>query len=221
MDDRQSDSKPEETKPEQQSPQDTTPGPVQPVAWKTDDTIKLARELIRRAFEQNRGREGQQTNELDVRDQLPISPNMPYAVNRASSNFTMLPKDAPPDGPRWLLSLEGLVPGHPLGIEVAGDVVLGTVRENAEAPDLDLSSYDAEEKGVSRRHAMLRPGKGSLYLIDMKSTNGTSVNGMTAGNGMAIELHHRDSVSLGALTFVVKILASPLDFERAAELRLK
>jgi hypothetical protein len=216
---------PPESKPENKPTEDITPDQKSevdaPPVWKPDDTIKIAKELIRRAFEQNAKRPDQQTNELDVRDRLPLNPNMPYAVDRASSSFTILPKNAPSGGPRWLISLEGLVPGRPLGIEVVGDIVLGTVRQPTDAPDLDLSTYGADDKGVSRRHAVLRPTKSSLYLIDLKSTNGTSVNGVTAGNGVAIELQNRDGVSLGALTFMIKILASPSDFDRLADLGVK
>src|SRR5687768_17008733 len=121
MDDHPSDSKPEENKPEQPPPQEKPPEPVQPAVWQPDDTIKIAKELLRRALEQNRGRENQQTSELNVRNQLPMSPNMPYAIDRASSSFTLLPNDAPSGGPRWLIELDGLVPGRPFGIEVVGD----------------------------------------------------------------------------------------------------
>jgi hypothetical protein len=221
MDDRPSNSKPDDNKPQQQTDQANNPELHRAVTGQPDDTIKIARELLRRALEQSRARQDQQTGELDVRRFLPISPNMPYTIDRASSSFTRLPENAPSGGPRWLISLEGLVPGHPMGIEVAGDVILGTVRQNTDTPDLDLSNYGADEKGVSRRHALLRPGKAGLFLIDLKSTNGTSVNGVIAGKGMAIELQHRDAVSLGALSFVVKILASPTDFERADKLDLK
>ncbi|MBZ0306424.1 MAG: FHA domain-containing protein [Anaerolineae bacterium] len=43
--------------------------------------------------------------------------------------------------------------------------------------DIDLMPYEAREKGVSRRHAMLCRISNRLCIIDLKSTNGTYVNG--------------------------------------------
>jgi FHA domain len=47
---------------------------------------------------------------------------------------------------------------------------------NAIQPDLDLSPYEAELAGISRRHATLRHEKIGWWLIDLNSSNGTWVN---------------------------------------------
>lgn len=44
-------------------------------------------------------------------------------------------------------------------------------------PDIDLTRYGAEERGVSREHARLEVKGGKLFLIDLNSTNGTYIDG--------------------------------------------
>jgi hypothetical protein len=46
-------------------------------------------------------------------------------------------------------------------------------------PDLDLTTYGALEKGVSRLHAALRRGEDVLSIVDLDSANGTFLNGIT------------------------------------------
>jgi pSer/pThr/pTyr-binding forkhead associated (FHA) protein len=96
-----------------------------------------------------------------------------------------------------------------MGIRVLGDVVIGISKPGTPEPDLDLTRFNGEEHGVSRRHAVLRPGQNRLFLIDLQSTNGTRVNAGAVTPGTARELHNLDTISLGALSFTVKILATP------------
>lgn len=98
-----------------------------------------------------------------------------------------------------------------IGVEIHADVVLGRAAASEKAPDLDLSIYDAVEHGVSRRHAMLRPTDHQLFLMDVGSTNGTRVNGVSQGARMARALKHNDTVSLGNLHLIIKIMVRPGD----------
>jgi hypothetical protein len=103
---------------------------------------------------------------------------------------------------RWRIEITGLGPGiSPQGLDICGDVVLGRSAGNV---DLDFSPYNAVEHGVSRRHAMLRPSSSKLYLIDLNSTNGTRCNSVVVSGARA--LHHLDTISLGGLTFQIKII---------------
>jgi hypothetical protein len=103
---------------------------------------------------------------------------------------------------RWRIEINGLGPGiPPQGVDVCGDVVLGRSAQNV---DLDLSQYHAVEHGVSRRHAMLRPSSSKLYLIDLGSTNGTRCNSVVVSGARALQ--HLDTISLGGLTFQLRII---------------
>ncbi|MBL8160852.1 MAG: FHA domain-containing protein [Anaerolineae bacterium] len=44
-------------------------------------------------------------------------------------------------------------------------------------PDLDLTKYGGQERGVSRVHARLHVSNGTLYVTDLYSANGTFVAG--------------------------------------------
>ncbi len=132
----------------------------------------------------------------------------------AASSYLRLPRslaDARLEGqPRWLIELHGLTPGSPpLGLEIVGDVVLGRGLRSNPPPDLDLDEYNGLDKGVSRRHALLRPTPNHLFLIDLNSTNGTMHNAIPIGPGVARALHNNDAVSLGDLSFTVKIIEGP------------
>ncbi len=89
-----------------------------------------------------------------------------------------------------------------LRIVAAGDTMLG----RASHADVDLDSWNAAERGVSREHALLRPASHCLYIIDMGSTNGTFVNGLPLSRSSAYALHHNCVLTLGRLVFTLKIV---------------
>jgi hypothetical protein len=99
-----------------------------------------------------------------------------------------------------------------VGLDIYGDVILGRGADVPGSPDIDLSNLNAEQVGVSRRHALIRPGRSKLYLIDLGSTNGTYVNGVPVSKGMAQVLRGNDSISLAGLSMVIEIIKSPTDF---------
>jgi hypothetical protein len=146
----------------------------------------------------------------EERNQLPQLSMNPYGMREQSFHYIELPLNcAQQTDTAWLIELQGLSPQVPsMSLQIRGDVVLGIARSGAEPPNLDLSAHGAEEKGVSRRHALLRPGPNRLYLIDLQSTNGTRVNAMPVTSGIARELQSLDTVTLGTMSFVVKILAT-------------
>jgi hypothetical protein len=121
-------------------------------------------------------------------------------------DFLVLPRRTP-----WLIELKGLAGADRVGIAVMGEVVFGTGR----VPDFDLTRYEAADKGVSRKHAMLRPSKEHLYLIDLGSTNGTRINGDPVEAQKEIPLKDNDLISLGGLNFTVRIIATPAEVEAA------
>ena len=76
-------------------------------------------------------------------------------------------------------------------------------------PDLDFATSGGMRHGVSRRHALLRPGQDVLYLIDQNSTNGTWINGQRLIPGQAFPLSDGDVIELGALRMQFRIHDSP------------
>ncbi len=147
---------------------------------------------------------------------LPI-PSLAAAICNArrpsARSYQVLPArlaDRRPDGIMWRIELHSIETGaDSAGLDICGDTVLGRGTDPLAAPDLDLDPFGAADMGVSRRHALLRPSRQRLYLIDLQSTNGTRCNGVLLGPGSVHILVHNDTISLGALTLQIKIVRSP------------
>jgi hypothetical protein len=111
----------------------------------------------------------------------------------------------------WRVELKFGAPAPRLvvGLDIYGDVVLGRGSQGPQNPDIDLSNLEALELGISRRHALLRPTRTQLFLIDLESTNGTYVNAIPVGRGMAQVIRTGDTIALAGLNFVIEIVHSP------------
>ena len=90
-----------------------------------------------------------------------------------------------------------------------GDCIVGSNPEPHADLDVNLVSFDGWMRGVSRRHLMLRPSLNKLFVMDMRSTNGTQVNGLPLGIGWAYALKDNDLISLAKLHVRVHIVQSP------------
>lgn len=101
-----------------------------------------------------------------------------------------------------------------LGLDLFGDVILGRGQSRPGYILVNLDPYNAQDLGVSREHALVRPTRTHLYIIDQGSTNGTIINGAAAGRGTATSLKHEDLIRLGNLVLMLYILRKP-DSERA------
>jgi hypothetical protein len=66
-------------------------------------------------------------------------------------------------------------------------------------PDIDLSAYAGYRLGVSRKHALIRLTDERLELIDLGSSNGTSVNGARLAPHQPHALRDGDEVLLGKM----------------------
>jgi CheY-like chemotaxis protein len=76
-------------------------------------------------------------------------------------------------------------------------------------PEIDLMPFDAFNRGVSRRHALITVKNNRLFLRDLNSTNGTFVNGTPCGAGQEIRLRHGDEVQLGRLRMQMTFAVVP------------
>lgn len=115
----------------------------------------------------------------------------------------------------WRIQLRVGAPAPRLvvGLDVYSDVVLGRGSYGLHCPDIDFTNLNALELGVSRRHALLRPTLTQLFLIDLESTNGTFVNAVSVGQGMAQVVRSGDTIALGGLNFTIVVLHSPKNFQ--------
>lgn len=110
--------------------------------------------------------------------------------------------------PIWRVRLDlAFNPSRQLGLDVNGEVVVG--RSEGGDDCLALDAFDAEQLGVSRRHAMLRPTETKLFVVDLGSTNGTRINGRLIGVNTPYSLSNGDALTLGKLEFFVRIIERP------------
>jgi len=66
----------------------------------------------------------------------------------------------------------------PLILELTNQAILGRYTPNSTPqPRVDLTPYGAQERGVSRMHAIIRRTATGLVLQDLASSNGTWLNG--------------------------------------------
>ena len=75
--------------------------------------------------------------------------------------------------------------------------------DTGEYPEIDLTPYNAAEKGVSRRHATIIRSDNNLNIVDNNTPNGTYLNGQRLVAHQARVLRDGDEVRLGKL--VVRI----------------
>ncbi len=115
-------------------------------------------------------------------------------------------------GRRWRILIVpiGMTAGW-IPMEVMGDVIIGSNADPGADLDLNLNAYDGWARGVSRRHAMLRPSANKLFIMDLRSTNGTLINGQPLGIGWAYALKDNDLISLAKLHLRVRIIQKPTD----------
>jgi hypothetical protein len=136
-----------------------------------------------------------------------------------SMDFLAVPKNVEKhndriEGQPWeiLLELVGDTT-RPKAFQIHGDVVIGS--NNQEDPDLDVNlvEWQGYNRGVSRRHAMMRPSRNKLFLLDLRSTNGTHVNGLPLGVGWAYALQDGDLITLAQLHLRYRLYRAPWDYE--------
>jgi hypothetical protein len=108
-----------------------------------------------------------------------------------------------------IISIPGTEKSFTFDINTVEELTLGRRDpDTSEFPEVDLTDFEALEKGVSRRHAEIIRKDGSLQILDNGSSNGTYLNGQKLVPHQARVLRDGDDVRLGHLVLRIK-------FERA------
>ncbi len=66
-------------------------------------------------------------------------------------------------------------------------------------PDFDLTDFDAYQQGVSRLHAAIKIKPQQIAIMDLRSANGTRVNGQKIHPNVDYPIKHGDVIALGKL----------------------
>ncbi|MBN1427645.1 MAG: FHA domain-containing protein [Anaerolineae bacterium] len=96
-----------------------------------------------------------------------------------------------------------------LPLELRGDVVIGASSEDSAGVDVNIEDWQGSSQGVSTRHVMLRPTHSKIYIMDLRSSSGTAINGLPLGVGWAYALQNNDMIALGHLNVRFRIIQQP------------
>lgn len=107
-------------------------------------------------------------------------------------------------GPRDTLILQ--LEGESIAVRAPELLVLGRDVNLDGGRGIDLTHYDADNRGVSRKHAQIAHISDSNYLevIDLGSINGTYINGQLLEPLLGYPLYDGDTLNLGALEIKVR-----------------
>ena len=108
-------------------------------------------------------------------------------------------------GPNDTLLLQ--LSGESIAIQGPSTLIVGR-DESLRDKGIDLTHFDAEEMGVSRKHAQIHHVSASNYLeiVDLGSVNGTYLNGQMLSPLQAYPLYDGDTVNLGSLVVQVRFM---------------
>ncbi len=118
------------------------------------------------------------------------------------------------------LSLKLVIPdsGRYVEVPLTKEVTIGRLdTASASFPDVDLTSDEALDKGVSRRHAkIIRRGR-EVFIIDLGSVNGTMVNRKKLTPYLPKALRNGDELHVGRLMLRVSFTKMEQQCENCRE----
>jgi pSer/pThr/pTyr-binding forkhead associated (FHA) protein len=86
---------------------------------------------------------------------------------------------------------------------VEGYIIGRSDSNSSYVPDIDLATFDALDKGVSRRHAALVRYRGVVHVVDLSSVNGTFLNGERLLPEVPYAIKAGDQLSVANLSFSI------------------
>jgi len=111
---------------------------------------------------------------------------------------------APPETLDSWVSLHMVDSGQIVALADKTEFTLGRITEGQPImPDVDFSTFNAYENGVSRLHAVLKRVNEHAIIVDLGSSNGTFVNGDRIVPHIEHRVNHGDMIYLGKLRFQV------------------
>jgi len=135
---------------------------------------------------------------------LSSSPTMQVPRNRIDQEASVTKPgtlDVPELEPGAVLGLWVVTTGAVLSLVGRDSYTLGRViPTEAIIPDIDLSSFRANDHGVSRIHAEIRVDVDGVRVVDLDSANGTLVNGKRLNPQDPARIRQGDIIQLGSLS---------------------
>jgi hypothetical protein len=191
---------------------ESTPDPFETAAKPPAELVEK-RNVIRRIQPAERNK----TQPVTIECPACHKPNQPGTVYCFSCGTILLSANGPAGGTQplpgpitmdsaffgenWVLYMKVQGNNEPVRVQPRqSEIILGRKSpDNVMIPDVDLTPYDAGEKGVSRLHASLRRQDQTLVLSDLGGVNHTFINGQRVHPHEVRVLHDGDEIRLGRL----------------------
>lgn len=111
----------------------------------------------------------------------------------------------------WIVELSGPQIKTPLRLRVDDKISVGRVvdGDTTKRPDVDLSPFEAESKGVSRQHFNLQAETDHLAIVDLNSGNGTFLNGNRIKPDERYRINSGDQITAGLMQLTLTFIISP------------
>ena len=74
------------------------------------------------------------------------------------------------------------------------------------SPSCSWSPYVINHADVSRKHARMRVMRDRIFIEDLGSTNGTSVNGQTIDDKGPVSVESGDQIIIGSVVMKLRVL---------------
>lgn len=115
----------------------------------------------------------------------------------------------------WVIELRVVGTANIINITTRPAMLIGRMDEaRGIFPDVDVTPFDGQSAGVSRRHAMFQARDNRVTIQDLGSANGTYINGRVLQPNKAYRVHDRDRLRLGRLELQVHFVIKPLVDEK-------
>ncbi|QPC84795.1 FHA domain-containing protein [Phototrophicus methaneseepsis] len=111
----------------------------------------------------------------------------------------------------WVIEFRVVGTAEIIKIRTRSAMLIGRLDESRGIfPDIDVTDYDGQSAGVSRRHAMLITRDNRVTIQDLGSANGTYINGRVLEAHESYRVRDRDRLRLGRLELQVHFVVKPL-----------
>jgi CheY-like chemotaxis protein len=130
--------------------------------------------------------------------------------DRPASSTGSSPDNRPDVIVPWVVEFRIVGTPHIIRAPMSDTLLIGRRdEERGILPAVDLTDYNALEKGVSRRHAQLEARDNRVIVKDLGSNNGTYLNNIQLDVLRPKRLYSGDRLRLGKLELQVQIVVKP------------
>lgn len=110
----------------------------------------------------------------------------------------------------WAIELRVIGTPNTIKLPQKETILLGRADDRSTPqPDIDMTQYNGQYQGVSRRHAIISVRDNRVAIQDLGSVNGTFINGHILKPNQVYRLRDADRLRLGLLELQVHFVVKP------------